>query len=72
MQIYISENKEIYFTGQKLKYYDTELIIEKFIIHKRRRTKEKYLCINLKDTKYKTVKYTVSVDNLKYYKKLGE
>ena len=72
MQIYITENKEIYYTGQKLRYYDTYVIIRKFIKHKRKNTKENYLCVNLKDIEYKTVNYTVNVDNLKYYIKVGE
>lgn len=70
MQIYITENKEFYYIGQRLIYYDTVVIIEKFIKHKRKNTKEKYLCVRLRDTKFKTVNYTLNVDNLKYYKNL--
>ena len=72
MQIYITENKEFYYIGQRLIYYDTVVIIEKFIKHKRKNTKENYLCVNLKDIEYKTVNYTVNVENLKYYIKVGE
>lgn len=70
MQIYITENGEFYYTGQKLIYYDRVCEINKFIQHNRIKTKEKYLCVNLKDLGYKTVNYTINVEYLKNYKKL--
>lgn len=75
MQIYISERGKKYYTGQILMHCDIygnviELVkINKFIIHKRKKDKKiKYITVNMQSLERNSIKYTINVDNLKYYK----
>ena len=78
LQVYISETKEIYYQNQILGEYDMHnnflryVKINKFIVHKKKKNKERYLCVNINDLEYKTKNYTVKIDLLgKNYKVEG-
>lgn len=68
IQYYISENSNIYKTGDILQDLNNSIDdlyrINKFIVHNRRGSKEKYLAVNLNSVIYATKKITLSVDLL--------
>ena len=68
IQYYISENSNIYKTGDILQDLNNSVDdlyrINKFIINNRRGSKGKYLAVNLNSVIYTTKKITISVDLL--------
>lgn len=75
IDLFITENKEFYFSGEILKQYDMHgqilqyVKINKFIVHKRK-DGTKYFCVNFNSLIYKSKNWTLNVEVLgEIYKK---